>query len=177
MMVGKLRYGKNEFRLRKYLSRGASWQELRLRVQPATLVFAPYPGVGGTMSILKWAGPCLIAALTASSPLQAHHSFPATYFVDQRVEIEGTVVQFLFRNPHSFVHVLAPDKDGVMQRWAVEWGASGALSNDNISSDTLKPGDKVKVIGAPARSSEDHRLRMSSIERLSDHWKWSGTFG
>jgi hypothetical protein len=119
----------------------------------------------------------LVAAATVCAPVQAHHSFPATYFVDQKVEIEGTVVQFLFRNPHSFVHVMAPDKDGVMQRWAVEWGAGGALASDNISGDTLKPGDKVKISGSPARNATDHRLRMSSIERLSDHWKWSGTFG
>jgi len=51
----------------------------------------------------------------AVAPVQAHHSFPATYVVDQRITIEGTVVQFLFRNPHSFVHVIAPDKSGVMQ--------------------------------------------------------------
>lgn len=125
--------------------------------------------------------PASLALLTANlaigSQAQAHHSFPATYFVDQKVEIEGTVIQFLFRNPHSFVHVLAPDKDGVMQRWAVEWGAGGVLAGDNITSDTLKPGDKVKISGSPARSSTDHRLRLSSIERLSDHWKWSGTFG
>jgi hypothetical protein len=117
-------------------------------------------------------GAAMLAAVTAD----AHHSFPATYFVDQSVTIEGTVVQFLFRNPHSFVHVMAPDKNGVMQRWAVEWGAGGSLASDNVSSDTLKPGDKVKITGAPARSA-DFRLRMSSIERLSDHWKWSGTFG
>lgn len=113
----------------------------------------------------------------ASVPVQAHHSFPATYFVDQKVTIQGTVVQFLFRNPHSFIHVLAPDKDGVMQRWAVEWGAGGALASDNITSDTLRPGDKVLITGSPGRNPADHRLRMSSIERPSDHWKWSGTFG
>jgi hypothetical protein len=130
------------------------------------------------MQILKRVGLVLVTAGTAAGvPAQAHHSFPATYFVDQKVEIEGTVVQFLFRNPHSFVHVMAPDKDGVMQRWAVEWGAGGSLASDNISSDTLKPGDKVKITGSPARNAADHRLRMSAIERLSDHWKWSGTFG
>jgi hypothetical protein len=118
-----------------------------------------------------------VAAGCLGAPVEAHHSFPATYFVDQSVEIEGTVIQFLFRNPHSFVHVLAPDKDGVMQRWAVEWGAGGALAHDRISVDTLKPGDKVRITGAPARNAADHRLRMSSIERLSDHWKWSGSFG
>ena len=130
------------------------------------------------MKILTGAAVALLAvAGGASAPADAHHSFPATYFVDQSVTIEGTVVQFLFRNPHSFVHVMAPDKDGVMQRWAVEWGAGGSLASDNISSDTLKPGDKVIIKGSPARNSADHRLRMSSIERTSDHWKWSGTFG
>jgi DNA/RNA endonuclease YhcR with UshA esterase domain len=130
------------------------------------------------MKRLNRIGLCVMLAGTiASVPVQAHHSFPATYYVDQKVEIEGTVVQFLYRNPHSFVHVMAPDKDGVMQRWAVEWGAGGSLASDNISSDTLKPGDKVKITGAPARNSSDHRLRMQSIERMSDHWKWSGTFG
>jgi hypothetical protein len=119
----------------------------------------------------------LVAGVTASLPVQAHHSFPATYFVDQTVQIEGTVVQFLFRNPHSFVHVMAPDKKGVMQRWAVEWGAGGALSADKISSDTLKVGDKVIIIGNPGRKAGDYRIRMNSIERTSDHWKWAGKFG
>jgi hypothetical protein len=130
------------------------------------------------MNIFKLIGLSLSAVgAVASMPVQAHHSFPATYLVDQKVEIEGTVVQFLFRNPHSFVHVMAPDKDGVMQRWAVEWSAGGALANDNVSNDSLKPGDKVKITGSPARNAAEHRLRMSAIERLSDHWKWSGTFG
>jgi hypothetical protein len=133
---------------------------------------------GQIMNILKRVGlELLVLGVVVMAPVQAHHSFPATYFVDQKIEIEGTVVQFLFRNPHSFVHVLAPDKDGVMQRWAVEWGAGGALAHDNISFDTLKPGDKVKISGAPARNVEDHRLRMSSIERTTDHWKWSGVVG
>jgi hypothetical protein len=87
----------------------------------------------------------LVAGLIAGLPAQAHHSFPATYFVDKQMTIEGTVVQFLFRNPHSFVHVMAPDKDGKMQRWAVEWGAGGALVNDKVTGDTLKAGDKVKI--------------------------------
>jgi len=119
----------------------------------------------------------LVAGASATLPAQAHHSFPATYFVDQKVTIEGTVVQFLFRNPHSFVHVLAPDKDGAMQRWAVEWGAGGALASDNVRNDTLKPGDKVVITGQPGRNPADHRIRMQAIEDKTSSWKWSGTFG
>jgi len=120
----------------------------------------------------------LVCLTAATMPALAHHSFPATYLVDQTVTIEGTVVQFMFRNPHSFVHVMTVDKKtGKTTTWAVEWGAGGALANDKIMQNTLKPGDKVIVIGNPSRDTAAHRLRMRSIERPSDGWKWAGTFG
>lgn len=118
----------------------------------------------------------LVASAAATTLVQAHHSFPATYFMDKTQIVEGTVVQFLYRNPHSFVHVMAPDKNGKMVTWAVEWGAGGALGAGNVKADTLKPGDKVIVTGNPARAAESHRLRMRSIQRPSDGWTWSGTF-
>ena len=114
-------------------------------------------------------------AAAASSAL-AHHSFPATYHIDQQTAIEGEVVQFLYRNPHSFVHVMAPDKAGKMQRWAVEWGGGAALARERVTSTTLKPGDKVKVTGNPGRVAADHRIRMQRIERPKDGWFWGGTF-
>jgi hypothetical protein len=113
-----------------------------------------------------------------SVPVLAHHSFPATYLVDQTLTIEGTVSQFLFRNPHSFVHVVVLDKkSGTTVTWAVEWGAGGALGTEHVTHDSLKPGDKVIVTGNPARDAGSHRMRMRSIERPSDGWKWAGTFG
>jgi hypothetical protein len=106
----------------------------------------------------------------------AHHSFAATYFEDQKITIHGKLVQFLYRNPHSFVHVEAKDDKGEMQTWAVEWGAGGQLGRQGVTRETLKPGDDVIVIGNPGRNPDDHRLRMVSIERPSDGWKWGGTF-
>jgi hypothetical protein len=106
----------------------------------------------------------------------AHHSFAATYFEDQKITIHGKLVQFLYRNPHSFVHVEAPDDKGQMQTWAVEWGAGGQLGRQGVTRETLKPGDDVIVVGNPGRNPDDHRLRMVSIERPSDGWKWGGTF-
>ena len=117
----------------------------------------------------------LVGSVGVSRPL-AHHSFAATYFEDKTVTIEGTIVQFLFRNPHSFVHVQGPDDKGVMQRWAVEWGAGLQLTQMGVERDTLKAGDKVVITGNPGRNPADHRLRMRAIERPKDGWKWSGTF-
>ena len=107
----------------------------------------------------------------------AHHSFAATYFEDKKVTVEGDLVQFLYRNPHSFVHVEAKDPNtGEMVRWAVEWGAGGQLGRQGVTRETLKPGDHVIVVGNPGRNPEDHRLRMVNITRPSDGWKWGGTF-
>lgn len=106
----------------------------------------------------------------------AHHSFAATYFEDKKVTIEGDLVQFLYRNPHSFVHVEVKQPDGSTVRWAVEWGAGGQLGRQGVTRETLKPGDHVVVVGNPGRNPEDHRMRMVSIERPSDGWKWGGTF-
>jgi hypothetical protein len=115
-------------------------------------------------------------AIVSGGRALAHHSFAATYFEDKTQKIEGNLVQFLYRNPHSFVHIEAPDEKGVMQRYAVEWGAGGQLGRQGVTRETLKPGDHVVVVGNPGRNPDDHRLRMVNITRPSDGWKWGGTF-
>src|ERR1044072_5956878 len=109
----------------------------------------------------------LVGSVGVARPF-AHHSFAATYFEDKTITIEGTIVQFLFRNPHSFVHVQGPDDKGVMQRWAVECGAGLRMTQMGVERDTLKAGDKVIISGNPGRNPADHRLRMRSIERPKD---------
>ena len=68
-----------------------------------------------------------------------HHSFTATYFEDKKVKIEGKLITFQFRNPHSFVTVEAPDDKGVMQRWGVEWGGAGQLGGQGVTRKRSNP--------------------------------------
>jgi len=114
----------------------------------------------------------IVAAFVTGAQAYAHHSFAATYFEDKTVKIEGKLVQFLFRNPHSFVHIEAPDETGAMQRWAVEWGGAGQLGAGGVTRETLKPGDVVTITGNPGRNPADHRLRMVSLRRKSDGFGW-----
>ena len=101
----------------------------------------------------------MMSGLTAS----AHHSFTATYDEAQTVKIEGELVQFMFRNPHAWVHVMAPDENGVMQRWGVEWGGAGALAGQGVTRDSLKPGDKVVITGNPGRNPVDQTIMVNGI--------------
>jgi Family of unknown function (DUF6152) len=75
----------------------------------------------------------IAAGVLSGSRAYAHHSFAATYFVDQEITVEGTLTQFLYRNPHSFVKVQAPDAKGVMQTWSVEWGGGAQLDREHGS--------------------------------------------
>ncbi len=107
----------------------------------------------------------------------AHHSFAATYNEGEKMTVEADVVQFLYRNPHSFLQLSAKDaKSGKDVTWAVEWGGGGQLGSQGVQRETLRPGDHVIVVGEPARDPEDHRLRMLNIKRPSDGWSWGGTF-
>lgn len=112
------------------------------------------------------------AALAVSGGAGAHHSFTATYDESTEITIEGTLVQFMFRNPHAWVHVMAPDENGEMQRWGVEWGGAGQLSGQGVTRDSLKPGDEVIITGNPGRDESDHRIRMRSLLRPSDGFGW-----
>ena len=114
----------------------------------------------------------VVGSLAAASGALAHHSFTATYDETTEVEIEGTLVQFMFRNPHAWVHVMAPDESGEMQRWGVEWGGAGQLSGQGVTRDSLKAGDHVIIRGNPGRNAVDHRVRMRSLLRPADGFGW-----
>jgi hypothetical protein len=102
----------------------------------------------------------------------AHHSFAATYNEGEKMTVEADVVQFLYRNPHSFLQLESKDDKGKVITWAVEWGGGGQLGSQGVQRETLRPKDHVIVVGEPGRDPEAHRMRMLSIKRPSDGWSW-----
>ena len=108
-------------------------------------------------------------ALLLAGTLSAHHSFTATYDTGKTVSIEGKVVQFLLRNPHSFLHIEVKDKEGKVAVYNVEWAAAGQLNGTIAAS--IKAGDLVTISGNPGRDPADLRLRMVNIKR-TDGQSW-----
>jgi hypothetical protein len=114
----------------------------------------------------------LVAASLAAVPALSHHSFVAVYDPDQEVTIEGKVVQFQYRNPHSVLHVLAKDSAGVEKRYAIEWQGATQLGAAGISAQTVHSGDPVIVTGHPGRVAAENRILMTEIKRTSDDFGW-----
>lgn len=116
-------------------------------------------------------------ALLSATAAYAHHSFGATYNSNETITIDGKLVQFVFRNPHSFVHVEAPDQSGTMQRWAVEWSGAGALAGQGVERTTLHAGDEVVITGRPSRTPGEYRVQMLTLTRPLDGFEWGRRSG
>lgn len=102
----------------------------------------------------------------------AHHAATATYVHGKSMMIEGTLKEFVWRNPHSFMKVEAPDDKGEMQVWLIEGAAPTQLTEGGMTKTSLRPGDHLIVTGTPGRVTEDHRMLLEKIERPSDGFKW-----
>jgi hypothetical protein len=94
----------------------------------------------------------LVAAVVslASVPAYAHHSY-AMFDSTKTMTLSGTVKQFQFTNPHSWIQVMAPGADGVPVEWSVQMGAPFELIRAGWGPETLKPGDKVVLRVHPAK--------------------------
>ena len=127
----------------------------------------------------KWLSAALFAlASLGAAQAFSHHSFAAVYQADKSISIEGKVVQFLFRNPHSVLHVLAKDESGMEKRWAVEWQGATQLGAAGISAQSIHAGDPVIVTGHPGRVAAENRILMLEIKRTTDDFGWkNGTGG
>jgi hypothetical protein len=125
----------------------------------------------GRIILLFVAGLFLVAG---ADRVLAHHSFSATYDSANKVEIEGVVKEFVWRNPHSFMRIDVVDKGGETKTWALEWGSTNDLTQASITRTTLRPGDKIVVTGEPARDQSSLRLLITTINRPSDGFSWRG---
>ena len=114
----------------------------------------------------------LSGVLLVAATAFAHHSLGATYEGDKEITLDGKIVQLLLRNPHSFMQVEAPDKEGKMQRWSLEWRSSGQLGQQGIKRDTLKVGDEVVITANPSRTPGDSRAALKTLHRKSDGFGW-----
>ncbi len=116
----------------------------------------------------------LVAALVISGVrVLAHHSFAAFYLEQDTIEVEGEVVEFQYRNPHSWIHIVGQDQPfGQPKMFAAEWAGTARLERDGITKTTVKPGDVVRIWASPNQNPNDNRIRLKRIERRSDGWTW-----
>jgi Family of unknown function (DUF6152) len=91
-----------------------------------------------------------IAVAMSAIPAFAHHSF-AMFDAEKALTLEGTVKEFQWTNPHSWIVLMVNNTQGQPEQWAIELGAPAGLARQGWIPKTLTPGMKVKTVVHPLR--------------------------
>ena len=91
-----------------------------------------------------------IALAMTAIPALAHHSF-AMFDAPKTMTLEGTVTEFQWTNPHSWIRLTVTNAEGQAEQWPIEMGGPSGLARQGWRPKTLMPGMKVKVWIHPLR--------------------------
>ena len=80
-----------------------------------------------------------VCLLAFSIPLLAHHGNAG--YENKQVTVKGTVTEWLWKNPHTFLKFDVKDDKGNVVHWIGEWNAPSTLVNFGFSPKTFKPGN------------------------------------
>lgn len=94
-----------------------------------------------------------LALGAAALPVAAHHSF-AMFDSGHQVTWTGTVLEFRWVNPHTFVIIDVPrtrEHPELAGRWSIEGASPNIMSRQGWRRNTFGPGDAITIVGYPMR--------------------------
>lgn len=91
-----------------------------------------------------------VGALALATPALAHHS-AAMFDHEKKVTLQGTVKEFQYTNPHSWLQVMVAGPDGKVTEWGFEAEGPSTLLRAGIKAKTFQPGDKVTITANPMK--------------------------
>ena len=106
-----------------------------------------------------------LAAVTVCAfavPALAHHSF-SMFDAEKTVTVEGTVKEFEWTNPHSWIRVVVPNTAGKPLEWAVEMGSPSQIAQRGWSATSVKPGDKITLTIHPLKDGSRGGQFMAAV--------------
>jgi hypothetical protein len=92
----------------------------------------------------------LAGALMAGAPALAHHS-TAMFDMEHTVNVSGTVKDFQWTQPHTWIVFEVPNASGGSDEYGIEGMSPSWLGRNGWSKRTLKAGDKVTLAIHPLK--------------------------
>ena len=103
-----------------------------------------------TLSAARVTIAIVVVALGWAAETFAHHS-TSYYSKEQKdfVNLQGKVVKWEFRSPHSQIYLEVTDKEGKVVVWRFESTPSAWLLREGFKEESLSVGDVITVEGFP----------------------------
>ena len=96
---------------------------------------------------------CALLAALVTTPVLAHHG-SAAFDVGKRLELKGTVTEWVWSNPHCWLKFDVKDDSGKTVNWVAETTNSADMMEKGWSKLTFKAGDEVTVTLEPVKSRQ-----------------------
>jgi hypothetical protein len=103
--------------------------------------------------------PALLLVLSAGTA-SAHHSFAAFDTASEKT-VTGTVKQFDWTNPHTWIWVEVPNAQGSVDTFGFEGMSPNYLNRRGWTKSTLKPGDTITITFRPMRDGSKGGMFMN----------------
>ena len=87
----------------------------------------------------------ILALVSAVVPLSAHHSWPVSF--TKLVTVKGTVLEFMWANPHPMMTVEVQTSDGRTEKWQMGGPALNRMEANGWTKTTVKTGDVITGVG------------------------------
>ena len=91
-------------------------------------------------------GVCILVA-----PAAAHHG-GATFDTGKKLEMEATITEWVWSNPHCFLKFDVTDQAGVVKHWIAETSNPPDMVNRGWARNSFKPGERVTVTVEPVKN-------------------------
>ena len=110
----------------------------------------------------------LCGALLVTAGAAAHHA-PAIFDQTKTIVIDGTVTEFVWQNPHSWIRMDVVEDDGTTRNWSIEMNPPAYLIPRGWKRTTLTPGDRISVVANPLRSGDEPAGKFVSVTLPDGH--------
>ena len=94
-----------------------------------------------------------LALLLFAGNASAHHAFAADYEAGNEGELEGTITEVIYKNPHARYYLEVETEGGGTELWDLQTMNLMMLGRVGWKRDTLQVGDRVKVEGILGRNN------------------------
>ena len=112
----------------------------------------------------KWSVITLAAAIGLVMPwvASAHHG-GAAFDNGKTVVLKGTVVEWIYSNPHCLLKLDVKGEDGKVVQWIAEGQAPNVIFPGGYRKDSFKVGDQVSITVEPVKNNQPMGRILQSV--------------
>ena len=97
-----------------------------------------------------------------TTPVLSHHA-RSQFQRDASTTLEGKVIDFQWRNPHTWIELEVINENNETEVWLIAGSTPSALKKQGWSRESFKAGDTVVVVGNPHRDPKIKQMYMISV--------------